>query len=99
MTANLVDALKIKLVIGFGSSFTGVRRGLTTRKDIDLIFVSDFFKSMSFDKRKKLITKYLGNRIDPIVLTIDEYNRLLKNENSIVNMALKEGRLIFDSKR
>jgi hypothetical protein len=99
MTANLIDIFRIKVVIGFGSSFTGTKRGLNPRKDIDLIIVSDFFNTMSLEKRKKIIQWHLGKRTDPIILTTDEYNRLLKRKSSIVNVALKEGLVLFDSKR
>ena len=96
---SFVDQFKINLVIGFGSSFTGKKKGLTKAKDIDLIIVSDNFRSMSLQKRKELIVENLGKKTDLILLTTQEYTHLLEHPYSIVNVALKEGRILFDSKR
>jgi len=96
---SFLDQFKINLVIGFGSSFTGQKKGLTAAKDIDLIIVSNFFQSMSLQKRKEMIVEDLGKKIDPILLTTQEYTQLLEHPQSIVNVALKEGRILFDSKR
>jgi predicted nucleotidyltransferase len=91
--------LEIALVVGFGSSFTGRKRGISTRRDIDLVIVSDFFESMSISKRKEIVIGRLGNRIDPILLTTLEYRNLKRNRDSIVNVALKEGTILYDAKR
>lgn len=91
--------LRIRLVIGYGSSFTGKKRGMSKGRDIDLVIVSDFFKSLSISKRKEIVIEKLGKRIDPVPLTTQEYRNLRRNRDSVVNIALKEGRILYDAER
>jgi stress-induced morphogen len=91
--------LRIELVIGYGSSFTGKKRGMSERRDTDLVIVSDFFRSMSMSKRKEIVIEKLGKKIDPVPLTTQEYKKLRKNKDSLVNTALKEGRILYDAEK
>lgn len=97
--SSVTAELRIELVIGYGSSFTGKKRGMSERKDIDLVIVSDFFKSVSMSKRKEIVIEKLGKKIDLIPLTTQEYKKLRKNKDSLVNMALKEGRILYDAEK
>jgi hypothetical protein len=93
---SIIDELKIELVIGYGSAFTGEKRGLFGKNDLDLIIVTNFFNFMSGFKRRQIIRKRLGRRIDSIPLTIQEYKNLIGKKQSIVNIALKEGKILYD---
>jgi len=95
----MATQLEVRLVIGYGSSFTGRKRGISTSGDIDLVIVSDLFESMSISKRKEIVTRELGTKIDAIPITTLEYRNLKENEDSIVNIALKEGTILYDVKR
>jgi hypothetical protein len=96
---SLVDELDIEIVIGYGSTFTGIKRGLIGRRDIDLIIVTDFFGLMSMYKRKQLVGERLGKRVDLILLTTQEYKNLRKRRQSVVNIARKEGRILYAAKK
>lgn len=93
---SMIDELRIELVIGYGSAFTGEKRDLFGKKDLDLIIVTDFFNFMSGFKRRQIIRKRLGRRIDLIPLTIQEYKNLIRKKQSIVNVALREGKVLYD---
>jgi len=92
---NLIDEMNIKLIIGYGSKITGEKRGLSKTHDIDLIIVSDNFKSMSRSTRKRLIEKKLEKNYDLILLTVGEFASLRKEKESVVNIALKEGKMLY----
>jgi len=96
---SVVDELNIELVIAYGSTFTGKKRGLFGRKDLDLIIVTDFFRSMSIYKRQQIVNERLGKRIDLVPLTTQEYKNLRKKKQSIVNIALKEGKILYVAKQ
>lgn len=96
---SVTAGLRIELVIGYGSSFTGKKRGMSERRDIDLVIVSDFFKSMSMSKRKEIVVEKFGKKTDSVPLTTQEYKKLRKNKDSLVNRALKEGRILYDAEK
>jgi predicted nucleotidyltransferase len=93
-----VNELGVRLAIGYGSSFTGKKRGLSREKDFDIVIVSDFFVSMSISKRQEIVIEKLGKKTDPVPLTTQEYIRLKKKKGSIVNIALMEGRILYLAK-
>lgn len=92
---NMIDELSIKLIIGFGSKITGKKKGLSKKRDVDLIIVSDYFKWVSKFKMKKSIERELRKNSDLILLTSEEYARLKQEKASIVNVALKEGKILY----
>ena len=87
--------LRPKIVIGFGSKYTFVKTGINKHRDTDLIIVSDYFKKMSYGYRKKTIQKILGDNFDIVPLDNMEFNRIKKNKSSIVNIALNNGRVLY----
>lgn len=93
---DLIDELEISLIIGFGSEITGKKRGISKLHDMDLILVSNYFKGISTAKRSQLTKKRLMHNYDLIILTIDEYELFKKEKNSIVNVALGEGEILYD---
>ena len=40
--------LNPKLIIGFGSKYTGLKGGINKIGDVDLLIVSDYFNNMSY---------------------------------------------------
>lgn len=96
---GIIEELEIKIIIFFGSATTGKKRGISTTKDIDLIIVSDFFRSMSKSKRQRIIKERLGKSLDPIPLTTQEYGSLRRRKKSVVNIALEEERHCANAKR
>lgn len=96
---DVIDEVKAKIVVCYGSSITGKKRGILKKHDIDLIIVSDFFRSMSKAKREEVVRRRLSNRYDLILLTCEEYTTLEKEKESIVNVALSEGKVLFDDRK
>lgn len=92
---NLIDELNISLIIGFGSKITGKKKGISKSHDIDLILVSDYFENKSDIKRKKSVEWKLKKKYDIIFLTNKEYISLKENKNSIVNIAIEEGEILY----
>ena len=55
----------------------------TDNSDIDLLVVSDDFKSMTISKRNEILLKTINEieyLIDAICLSEDEYNQIIKEE-------------------
>lgn len=93
-----IDNLKLfnpKLIIGFGSKYTKIKKGINKNTDIDLIIVSEYFKDVSNLHRKSIIKNVLGNKYDILPLTVTEFKRIKRNKLSIVNLALNEGEVLF----
>ncbi|MCD7972243.1 MAG: hypothetical protein LUG18_06190 [Candidatus Azobacteroides sp.] len=62
--------------------------------DIDLLIVSNSFKGISISKRKDLIKKN-NNKIDPICLTIKDFEKLKMSESTLWLELIKNGILIY----
>lgn len=85
------------MIIGYGSKYTGIKKGITAISDIDLIIVSNFFSNMCHEKRKNIISGCLGEGYDTINITMEEFVSQNKKNTSIVNIALKEGVILYES--
>ena len=97
--AKIVDKFDIELIISYGSTITGLKKGVSNKTDTDLIIVSDFFMSMSRAKRVDLVLKEISGNFDPIIITKKEYLGLKGREESIVNVALSEGLILYAKRR
>jgi len=73
--------LRPKLIMGFGSTFTGKKKGINKLSDVDILIVSDLFKNISQFHRKTMINNILGTLYDTVNLTVEEYRYMLKNRN------------------
>jgi len=92
--SNLIGEFDIKIIIGYGSAITGIKKGIFQKHDIDIILVSDVFCSMSNSRRREIIREKLGEEFDVIPLTNKEYENLRKKKESVVNIALNKGRVL-----
>jgi stress-induced morphogen len=96
---NQLRRLQPKLILGYGSKYTNVKKGINKISDLDLIIVSNQFDGISYNHRKEIIKNMLGKNFDTINLTIKEYNDLLDKKSSVVLRALKEGKIIYENGR
>lgn len=93
---KIVDALKAyrpKRVVLFGSFARGEAHGLS---DIDLLIIKETPKK--FVERTAEVLDMCDSTIpiEPLVYTPTEIEQLLREENSFICEALKEGRVLYD---
>lgn len=84
---TLINYFSIELIIRFGNINEDAQ-------DIDLLIVSDDFLGVSNLKRKQLITKF-DSRIDPICLTLLQFQRLKKSNSSLYNSILSNHKILY----
>ena len=93
--SSLISEFDIRIIIGYGSAITGIKKGIFQKHDIDIILVSDVFCSMSNYRRLEMIQEKLGEEFDVIPLTNKEHENLRKKRESVVNIALNEGKVLY----
>lgn len=65
----------------------------SNQSDIDILIVSDDFANISLTKRKMLIKKS-SVKLDPICLTLKEFNKLKNSKSSLWNKISTQGQRI-----
>ncbi|WP_458411536.1 hypothetical protein ACNQFZ_11755 [Schinkia sp. CFF1] len=91
--SNLTNLYKIDLIIEFGET------SIMQRNDIDLLIVSDDFDDMFMHKRRNLVKGCIVSElvIDPICITLEEFERFQKG-NSIFAKQILKGAILYDSR-
>lgn len=91
--SKLTDLYNIDFIIEFGETCK------TQRNDIDLLIVSNDFEDMFIHKRKKLAERYIisETKIDPICITLKEFERMQKGKSIFAKQILK-GVILYDSR-
>lgn len=83
---SLKREFKIAYLFVFGNKFS--------EKDIDILIVSNDFENISFTKRKMLIQK-TSLYLDPICLTLKEFERLKCSQSSLWSTISTKGERIL----
>ncbi len=65
-----------------------------SKRDIDLVIISQFFCGISIFKRKDLISR-IYSEIDPICLTFNEFIKLKESNGSLWIEILNNGVLLY----
>jgi hypothetical protein len=81
---------RIRKIIAFGSY---VRRDLNEGSDIDLIIVGNF--NEKFHKRTANVLALTELPVEPLCYTEEEFEKMVKENNSFLKKALNEGMVLF----
>jgi predicted nucleotidyltransferase len=85
-----LDVVKIYL---FGSYING------NGNDVDLLIISNDFEGVSRAKRQeKVMLNFLDTNVDPVCVTTNEFDRLLKQKSIFLTKILKTALLIYERK-
>jgi predicted nucleotidyltransferase len=93
---KIIEHISPLKIICFGSYARG---DFHTGSDLDLCIIvrkaSDWFdRHIEFKKLFK--TETMETEIEPHIYTLEEYSKMLKDENSFILQIAKEGRIVYE---
>lgn len=92
---NQNDGLELKSICKEFDAISIYHFGNTnSKKDIDLIIISNSFRGISIFKRKSLIRK-INYLFDPICFSEKEFEKFKLSNSSLWNELLKSGILVY----
>ena len=101
---DLMDAVKgleselgdVEAVIVYGSAAKG---GVGVWSDIDILIVSDKFRSLSLLDRISLLMEHMRHPVEALGYTYHELARMVDRANALALNALIDGKVILASRR